>query len=290
MSRTHKDNGTDSGWDTSEKKKSFRKVRSSEKEFCIRVKKDNDAALEYDVVKQEPVWGRHWSGYWRPMRRWLDSHVGENWNQVYSELIAKLKTFSGGKEKTLRQYVIGLVEVTPDPRFGDEIGYNFHDFYVDDNGILQRRRRKTRTKTKQPKCNVRELTNWIGGRVIGKVGGKLYWFLPVTKNKKHGCFLPTDKWKCQWGYSASYIYYRSSYGLRYLYLIKESVLDEKGTVIEVKDVWKEARSLDARQHRKFTVDELAYWNKIPKFYQDNILKHSPENKKTTAPGANPSYW
>jgi hypothetical protein len=221
------------------------------------------------------------------MRRWLNSHVGQNWNQVYSELIVKLKTFSDGNEKELCQYVTGLVEVTKDPRFGGEIGYyRFYDFYVDDNGLLQRK--KHQAKVKQPKCNVRELTNWLGGRVVGKVGDKMYWFLPVIKNKKHGRYNFTDKWKCQWGYSNDY-YYRSSYGLRYLYLIKETVLDVDGNVLEIKDVWREAGSLITRQHRKFTSDELAYWNRIPKSYQDSILKHSPEGKKILTE-TNPLYW
>lgn len=156
MSRTHRDNGSDGSWKACQKKKSSRRVRLSEREFCTRVQKDTDAALSYDIVKQEPVWGRHWSGYWRPMRRWLNSHVGQNWNQVYSELIAKLKTFSGGDERELRRYVTTLVEVTPDPRFGGEIGYyRFYNFYIDDNGVLQRKQHKTRKK--QPSssfCNI----------------------------------------------------------------------------------------------------------------------------------------
>ena len=110
--------------------------------------------------------------------------------------------------------------------------------------------------------------------------GLVYWFLPVSKNKKYGRYINTDKWKCQWGYD-NYSYY-SRYKPRYLSLIKETVLDRNGEVIEIKDVWSEPFLFNARQHRKLTTDELNYWNKIPKFYQDAILAYSPEKRKAVS--------
>jgi hypothetical protein len=277
MSRTHRDGGFGSGWEQFERKRSTKKERARKRAFCYKAKYDEETTMEEAIENREPMWCKGWTGYWRPMRRWLASRAGQPWNQVYSELIAKIKTFSSTQdEKSIRRSIVNLVEITPDPRFGDQEYYYrcCYPFYVDDEGILQIKKTKPK-QAKTPKCNLPELANWLNGRVVGRVGNKLYWFLPVTKNKKHGQYSFSDKWVCQWGYGSSSYYSCAYYGLRYLYLVKEYIFDNEGKIFRTKEKWKEAYGMITRQHRKFTPEEEAYWNKIPKFYQDKILKFSP---------------
>ena len=56
-------------------------------------------------------------------------------------------------------------------------------------------------------------------------------------------------------------------------------MDKEGNLLGVKDVWKYPFGLViTRQDRKLSLSELAYWDKIPKLYKDEILKWSPTNK------------
>jgi len=277
MSRTHRDNGDDSSWSKHQRKYSTRKVRMSEREFRTRAKIDDEAPLTYDVTPKEPMWGGYWTGYWRPIRRWLNSHVGEPWNQVHSQLVAKLKVVTTTDDRGIQALIRGSVDITPDPTSG-KYSYFRWDFYVDDNGLLQRRQTRP-TKVKVPKFNVKQLTNWLGGKIIGLVDGKPYWFVPVNKSKKYRGS-NHDKWKCQWNGRHSYLYGYS--GIEYLYLTKENIVDKEGNVIGVKEVWKVPfgiGSIIARQERKLNPGELAYWNKIPKHLKDEVLKWSPTNKE-----------
>ncbi len=276
MSRTHRDNGADSGWDKHRQKYTTRQVRLSEREFCTRAKIDDDAPLSYDIAKKEPMWGgSYWSGYWRPIRRWLNSHVGEPWNQVHSQLVAKLKVVSTTDDREIKNIIRNSVDIYPDPSC-HKYSYFSWDFYVDDNGVLQRRKTRPK-KEKLPKFNTKELTNWLGGKIIGLVDGKPYWFVPVIKSKKHRGS-DHEKWKYQWRTGYHYNYGYSS--LEYLYLTKEDILDKEGNVIGIKDIWKRpfGYNMVARKDRKLSSGELAYWNKIPKHLKDKVLKWSPTNK------------
>jgi len=262
MSRSYRDKNSGS-WEKHYRKFSNNKIRVSEREFCTRAKIDDEAPLSYDIVQKEPIWGDYWTGYWRPIRRWLNSHVGEPWNQVNSLLVAKLKEVACNDDRENKYLIRSVVDFNPDP--SREYSCFRWEFYVDDNGILRRRTRLPKKKIQ--KINLRELTNWLGGRVIGKVGDKFFWFTQVTKPKKYRSGTYPDKWMCRWSWRY--------YGLEYLYLDKEKIMDKEGNFVEMRETWKHSSGAFLRQARKLTSKELAYWNKVPKYYQDKVLEWSP---------------
>jgi hypothetical protein len=285
MSRTYRDGGLDGKWAKFERKYSSRRQRMLEREYCQK-SKINDDTDSFDVEQRPSLWGKGWTGYWRPMRRWLESHIGEPWNQVYSELIAKLKRYtSTNDELSIRHYVTNFVEITPDPRFGNE-KYSWFKwaFYVDDFGNLQKKPtiRNRAYYTYNSKFDTSKLVNWLNGRIVGYQGNQLYWFVPVCKNKKHGRVNSSIKWKCEWsnGYTGKGINYH--FGLNYLYLYYKAVHDPiTKEIINNQSVWERAAyfssRLNARQDEPLTKADIDFWNKLPEFYKKEVLEWSPTN-------------
>lgn len=70
-----------------------------------------------------------------PMRRFLESHVGEVWNDVHKKIHHLKDKFSGG-EYTVDQVIGWYVS------FGEIKNHRFYDFYIDDNGILCKNERR----------------------------------------------------------------------------------------------------------------------------------------------------
>lgn len=282
MSRTHRDGGFGGAWEKHERKYSFRRERMLTREFCTRVKIDEEAPYTYDIEEKTPMWGKGWTGYWRPMRRWLASRLGQPWNQVYSDLIAKLKTFTSTKDElSIRHYVTNLVEISPDPRFGDsKTSWFKYDFYVDDNGLLQQKKYVRNKRTKLPRCNMNKVAAWLDGRAVGKVGEHFYWFTHTTGTKKHGRRADVSKvvtfWTKLW-YEYQLVY-RSQYS--------EPIYNTKHEVVGSKLVWRDM-GCPSKQDKKLTTEELEFWNKLPDHIKKMIMEFTPvyDGERTSHP-----YW
>jgi hypothetical protein len=255
-----------------------------ERDFCDRSVSDSEYCDSNLIDDKARTWGHSWYPYWAPMNRWLNSHLGQPWNLVHSKLLAKLKSNLYTDDKTLRKAISYNVELCPNPQYSyrhnnDGTSYHEWDFYVDDNGLLQKRKYvSTAHSYSRVKCDSAKIAEWLDGRVVGKRGNKFYWFVHCFKGKKLGRYGAASTWKCEWNYN------NCRYGLHYKFLTTKPIYKD-GEVIGHEQVWevpfrfKISYSVNVRQDREFSDKDLAIWNAIPAIYQDYILRWSPLNPK-----------
>lgn len=271
-----------------ERRASHADLRARDRNYINEVKSDLENWYDYDVEPIQPVY-QGFTDKLGPMYRWLAKQCGRPWNEVRSEIA---KTFDGrttAGRHILHDHLLKSVEETPDLHYGRyylrpedwTTSYRRGEFYVDANGIL---REKTVLpnphKKKTPQFNTNQIANWLSGRVVGKVGKRLFWFVPADKNKKRGG--NNRQWDTKWGYMGRGYY--SHYGLHYKYLRIEPVYkyvngalsyeNGKPIVLEYKSTW-ENGTPTFRQDRKLNEKELAYWNTIPEYFQTQVLEWSP---------------
>jgi len=280
-------------WD---RRHSHADVRAKLKNYLADVMKDLEVAYEEDVEPIEPVY-QGFTDKLRPMYRWLRKQAGRPWAEVRSEVFEKFDTRTTAGRHITFDHLLKSVEVTPDLTYSllasrnrpDEFttSYREYEFYVDDDGILREKTvlESPWKKEKVPAIDTKQLGNWLNGRIVGKVGNKLFWFTPADKNKKRGGY--AKAWKTYWGYSKGGLYYDSEVKVRFQYLAYEviykldsngvKVLDHKGAPIEVERVakWVDTGTPTLRQDRKLNEKEAQYWNTLPSWYQTKVLEDSP---------------
>lgn len=246
--------------------------------YLVNVKKDIDYAETYSEPIREKV-SKSFSDKLNPMCRWLHCQVGRLWNDVRSEVHSKFDSRTVAGRHILYDHLLSSVEEVPNLDYHsknhpykeeDRITSHYRNsFYVDDDGFLRAKKYIPR-RTKQPKCNITSVANWLNGRIIGYVGNKLFWFIPVGK----------EKCKCEWRYS-KYSYGGYYNGLKYLF---ETIRHEykNGVIVGSRLEWREPLcwkylTIAAKQYKQLNKKELEFWNKIPIYYQDQILAWSPTN-------------
>lgn len=275
-------------WD---RRYSHAETRADEKAYIGEVTKDLENFYDYDIPKIRPV-GKGFTDKLGPMYRWLHSQIGRPWNDVRSEVTSTFDTRTTAGRHIVYDHLLTSVEVTPNHNYGRyyrtledrTTSYSYHDYYVDDAGLLQMKTYIKR-KTPIPYFNTNQIANWLSGRVVGKVGKKTFWFVPTGKSKKHRGSFGSQQWITQWGGTKTGYYYYQNHGLRFLFLSREAVYkkDANGqtalvngsAVIEsYTPIWRDATP-EFRQDRKLNEKELAFWNTIPEYYQIKVLERSP---------------
>lgn len=253
-----------------ERRESHAEERAYEKDFISKVIIDPDLADKLVIKKRKKV-RKEFSDKLNPVYKWLGSHIGQPWNDVYSKIRQKFDIRTTAGRHIVFDHLIGAVEITPDLRFryhrtiteDPDASYYKWDLYVDDNGILRKKKYVTR-KMKYGKCNTAKVSKWLNGRIVGQRGSKLYWCEPL-----HQDF--TAFW------------HGNMYGatLTYMYLHKTPVYkDEK--LVGYTQRWQEQyyykfRKITCKQGCEFTDKDYSYWSKIPPYYQATMLAWSPFN-------------
>lgn len=268
---------------TWERRHSHSAERASRREFCSRAKLDTDSVYDDYFIKGRQQVYKEFNDKLGPMYRWLHHQVGKPWNDVRSEIFKKFDSRTTAGSHIVYGHLLSSVEVTPDLRYKRYSigvrdftisGYSNNEFYVDDDGVL---RHKTyisrRSQNKIPKFNIQSIVNWLRGRAVGKIGNKLFWFVPVDKSKKYGG--TNHQWKVEWGANTRY---QTRNGLYFLCLYQEPIYctNKEGVseLVEYKPSWRR-RVPTFRQDRKLTDKEIIFWNSIPEYYQIKILEYSP---------------
>lgn len=286
-----------------ERRYSHAETRAHEKAYLGEVKEDIENWYDYDIEPTRPV-RKEFNDKLGPMYRWLERQVGKLWDEVRSDVTTAFDTRTTAGRHIVYDHLLSSVAVTPEihrrwyqPPDDPTISYSRHDFFVDDAGILCQKRYVSRKgHNKIPPFNTNQIANWLSGRIVGKLGNKLYWFVPADKNKKRGGTART--WRTEWG-ARKYYYH---YGLRFIYLAEKTVykkdlltgkiiLNEAGnaTVAGTEMVW-EAGTPNFRQGNKLNPKELAYWNTLPEYYQERILELSPTNPNKPEPNYGRYYY
>jgi hypothetical protein len=273
-----------------ERRTSSQTQRAQVREYMISVNKDVDFADEYCEPNREKVY-KEFKDKLGPMYRWLRAQVGRVWNDVRSEVTEKFDSRTTAGRHILYDHLLSSVDEVPNAKykryaFGMDNYMQSHyknDFYVDDAGILRQKTFIPRVNPYAVKFDNQRLVNWLNGRVVGKVGEKLFWFVPADKNKKRGG--TTHKWKTEWARNKYYTYY-GSYGLTYLYSYSEPIYakNKEGILVIAgyKPSWREGLP-NFRQDRKLEDKDVQFWNSIPSWYQTKVLEFSPTYPKELKP-------
>jgi hypothetical protein len=265
------------GFNKWDRRYSHKENRAQEKAYISQVMEDPDSSYEYDIEPLRHVY-KEFNDKISPIYRWLHAQVGRPWNDVRSDIATNFDTRTTAGRHVVYDHILSNVEETPDLRYGrfyhgpEDYTQSFHenDFYVDANGLLQNKR-YIKLKRKTVKFDVKQIANWLSGRVVGKAGKKFFWFVATDKNKKKGG--TNRQWITKWENDKDRFSYWSSFALRYYYSYNEPVYkDDK--VIDHKLVWRIGTPI-FRQDRKLNDKELKFWNTIPENLQKEVLRSSP---------------
>lgn len=277
--------------------------RAHLRNYMTEVTLDPDNYDEYDIEPRQHV-SKQFDDKLGPIYRWLTRQVGRPWDEVRSDVSKTFDTRTTAGRHIVFDHLLTSVQVGPEyPRYyynppeDPTTSYSRHDFYVDDNGILQQKRYLGRRRYREvvPPFDTKYLANWLNGRVVGQVGNKFFWFVPATKTPKRGGY--AHIWKTVWGYRQ---YYYDNIGPQFQYLSYEIVykqdkdgsviIREDGSKIEIDRIakWVNASPAALRQDRKLNPKEMDFWNKLPEYYKIKILEKSPTYPEELKP--KPRYY
>lgn len=273
-------------WD---RRQSNAEERAHLRNYMTEVTLDPDKYDEYDIEPRDPVY-KQFNDKLGPIYRWLSRQVGRPWDEVRSDVSKTFDTRTTAGRHIVYDHMLTSVQVGPEfPRYYSRppedptTSYSDNDFYVDDDGILQKKRYLGRRRYRDPvpAFDTKQISNWLNGRIVGKVGNKFFWFVPATKSKKRGGY--DHIWSTEW--------HRGSYyadpGPQFLYLNYEAiykkdslgraVIGEDGKMIVVDRIakWVRASTPNLRQDRRLNPKELEFWGRLPEYYQTKILQSSP---------------
>ena len=274
-----------------ERYESHAEQRAQEKNYIQDISHDMENWYDHDIAPIRPV-RKEFKDKLGPMYQWLRHQVDRPWDEVLSDVVKTFDTRTTAGRHIVYGHLISSVEVTPDVQYnyrsvpGDpNASYYYNDFYVDEGGILRLKRYVNRNRDKKiPDWDTNQLANWLSGRVVGKMGNKYFWFVPVGKGKKHHGY--THTWRTAWGrYGSGYWNYQT--GLHFEYLtyeiiykkdsVGQYILSEDGKQIELerKPKWVASTPNALRQDRKLNDKEMKYWNSIPEYFRTKVLEQSP---------------
>ena len=179
-----------------ERRNSHVEVRAQERDYLKAVLADPEHAEEYEIDELQPVY-QGFSDKLSPMYRWLDSQIGRPWSEVRSEVFQKFDTrTTAGRHITFDHLLREVVDTESgfdnhgliiDPEIPKESGklhryWGLADYYVDQDGILRgkenRHRRYHDRYEKVTEEEYKAAGEWLNGRMIMEVGGKLHWLVP----------------------------------------------------------------------------------------------------------------
>lgn len=270
--------------------------RAHLKNYLGEVMEDLENYYEYDIEPIRHV-GKGFDDKLAPIYRWLRAQVGQPWDDVRSKLFETFDTRTTAGRHIVFDHLLQSVQVDEEEHrryyYGPDdhtASYSDNDYYVDETGILQKKRYINRrfNRDKVPPFDVKRISNWLSGRIVGKVGNKYFWFIPADKSKKRGGWSHT--WKIQWGYRDPYAY-QAETGPVFLYLdweviYKTDSLGQRimldGKPIELDRIPKWTKNYGApnlRQGRKLDAKDLEFWGSLPEYYQRKILECSPNYPK-----------
>ena len=189
---------------------SHRHERSRFREWIGRVMIDHD---EFDHSFAEPREKvvKEFTDKLNPCWRWLESKVGERWDDVYSELTKKFDTRNLSSWHIVNQHMIAEVRGAGTPSDGIE-SWRRQRFIIDKDGFLRKSGNEYHKHRFHPEGPTRaEVFAKVAGRAIVDHGAVQFWgdpspgkWLPCHLDSKH-CFLNQHKMiEGRWSHLAPY--------------------------------------------------------------------------------------
>jgi len=174
--------------------------------------------------------------------RWLDCQVGKSWDEVYSKLCVRVDRRSFRGKFFFSWSFSGMVK----PQGSGDRRLYPRDYYVDDDGILQKspERRYKRCHQTKPPVSWEELEKRLAGRKIGRRGAYLYWFVSVES-------LLTECTASHWNCSVATHTWRGN---------------------------RKYHELAAfRQLHRLNKEDRAFFQSLPRDWQEKLLKDAPSH-------------
>lgn len=192
-----------------ERRNSHAEQRAASRDFCNKIKLDPEFGEDESIEVIDKVY-QAFTDKLSPMFRWLRSKVGSSWADVRSEITEKfdarttagrhilfdhllssvIDTQSGFDERGfIVDPAIDAIKAHPGPRYTYR---RFHEFYVDQQGILCETPKRKRTYERITEQDYFIAGQWLNGRMIINKGGVLSWVLPVDGIWKSSWFDPNQ--------------------------------------------------------------------------------------------------
>lgn len=270
-----------------ERRKSHKYNRIEMKQYLNAVKLDPEH-FDEEVEPETVHVYKEFTDKLNPMYRWLDAQVGRPWDEVRSEVFQKFDTrTTAGRHITFDHLLRSIVETNTG---WNKYGYNLWDpdsrertsfwrrpdYYVDENGILCRtKKEKSYFKYYYPNEEEQKIiAEWLAGRMIGEIDGKLYWFAPqegawntLFMDSKNNSKYSYERFKvlkyCLWDFGEVKLHYWSE-------TLKWWVEDKKmaWSWIPIENPF------SFRQRAQLNEEELKFYNSIPYRIKLQILSYT----------------
>jgi hypothetical protein len=192
-------------WD---RRNSHAEERARVRNYIKEVELDRENYEEYDPEPIQHVY-KGFDDKLGPIYRWLRRQVGRPWDEVRADVAKEFDTRTTAGRHIVHDHMLRSVQTSPEAHHrysyrpeDPTTSYSDHDYYVDHEGILRKKRYLGRRhyRDQVPYWNTNQLANWLNGRIVGKVGNKFFWFFPVGKAKKNRYGGHAHIWKTTWGY------------------------------------------------------------------------------------------
>ncbi len=114
-----------------------------------------------------------------PAKRWLDSKVGQPWDDIYSELTEKFRGGGIALSHVVDEHILSWVNYTGDVHYR-----RYDEYIVDDEGILRRNPEYTPSKYRfrwsVERDQREQAVKWAGARKVIPRRGRNFWAIPVA--------------------------------------------------------------------------------------------------------------
>lgn len=281
-----------------ERRHSSRAERAKVREYLANVAKDPEFAEDETEPKRIKVY-KEFDDKLGPIYRWLRSQIGRKWDEVKSEIFQTFDTRNLAGQHIVFDHMLSSVQEVENPRYSyrevpgePESSYYYNDFYVDDEGMLRQKKYiPRRSRWHNPGVHTKVITDWLNGRIVGKVGNKMYWFVQVPFSRGGH----VDEWKCDWKAYMNHGDVAHGGTLEYYKLHYEPVYDKDKNIIDHKPEWKapfyfKVKRISSRQDQEFSKEDLELWEEIPTWCQEIILQWSPNSPNPPKADQYPYYY
>lgn len=149
--------------------------------FISSIQGDYESFDEFSLPKRKKVY-KEFTDKLSPLERWLDTRVGKSWNKTYSLIKERFDSRTTPGRHIINDHILrdvwrSLDKTTPLAKY--------HKYFVDAGGILRKtpsyrkEYEEIHQKMQEEKSRIQ---NWLNGRMIGKVGNVLYWYIPTVNS------------------------------------------------------------------------------------------------------------
>jgi hypothetical protein len=165
------------GFDKHERKLQIQKNRRAGRDFCQTYSDENDTELLHRKGKH---YYREFNDCLSPLRKFIEAHVGQPWNDVWSKLCSMADRGNIRGWHFLDHAKAMLFNAT-----GAKESY--WGLYIDDEGILRDKpiKRHNRSNFKKEREMEHLYYRWWGDRRVRMIGTIYFWFDPVKKTTRY---------------------------------------------------------------------------------------------------------